>query len=190
MIDDPASDLPLRGSAIEVGSSRDAAAAIRPETIDLLLYPSDRASWGALCRLLTKARTAGAVVSPAAAASADSGPVRADTSAKDRRHRLRLHDLVEILHAPERGGDGLLGVLIAPRIPGQRVLEAAIGLAQLMPDRLAVALTRVDDPESPADAERACVLADALGVPVAALSDVRMHALSRKPLLDTLACIS
>ncbi|MEY3143022.1 MAG: hypothetical protein RLY21_1515 [Planctomycetota bacterium] len=59
----------------------------------------------------------------------------------------------------------------------------------MMPERLAVALTRVDDPDSVADAERACVLADALRLPVAALSDVRMHALMRKPLLDTLACI-
>jgi error-prone DNA polymerase len=44
------------------GPADGVARAFGGETLDLLLYPSDRASWGALCRLLTKARTAGAVV--------------------------------------------------------------------------------------------------------------------------------
>ncbi len=58
-----------------------------------------------------------------------------------------------------------------------------------MPDRMAVALRRTDDPDGVVDAERARLLADALGLPVAASSDVRMHRASRRPLLDTLACI-
>ncbi|MFN9126780.1 MAG: OB-fold nucleic acid binding domain-containing protein [bacterium] len=166
------------------------------ETIDILLYPSDRASWGAMCRLLTKARTAGAVTSAGAADRTDveGGAGRAaggarGAGAQERRHRLHLSDLAETLRTPGLGGESLLGVVLAPRIPSQRFLEAAQGLAALMHDRLAVALTRVDDPDSAADAERSEVLADALGLPLAALSDVRMHALARKPLLDTLACI-
>ena len=153
------------------------------QTVDLLLYPTDRASWGALCRLLTKARTLAPQVGE------DETRIRGHLRPEDRRRRLPLHDLVELLHEPMRGGDGLLAVLCAPRLPSQRVLEAAEGLSRLMPDRFAVALTRVDDPESAAESERSCVLADVLGVPVVASSDVRMHALARKPLLDTLACI-
>jgi error-prone DNA polymerase len=153
------------------------------QTVDLLLYPTDRASWGALCRLLTKARTLALQV------SGDETRIRGNLRPEDRRRRLPLHDLVELLHEPRRGGDGLLAVLCAPQLPSQRVLEAAEGLSRLMPDRFAVALTRVDDPESAAESERSCVLADVLDVPVVASSDVRMHALVRKPLLDTLACI-
>jgi error-prone DNA polymerase len=178
------------------GPADGVARAAGGETIDLLLYPSGRASWGALCRLLTKARTAGAVVPPAEAEPNGPGRDQAPAGsgsrlarAEERRHRLPLHDLVETLCARGPGGEGILGVLLAPRIPSQRVLEATQGLARLMPDRLAVALARADDPDSAADAERSCMLADCLGLPVAALSDVRMHALSRKPLLDTLACI-
>ena len=153
------------------------------QTIDLVLYPTDRASWGALCRLLTKARTMAPRIGGDAPHS--NGALRPEV----RRRRLPLHDLVELLRESTRGGDGLLAVLRTPRVPSHRVLEAAEGLASLMPDRLAVALTRVDDPEGTAEAERSIVFADALGIPVAASSDVRMHALSRKPLLDTLACI-
>ena len=178
------------------GQADGVARAFGGETIDLLLYPSDRASWGALCRLLTKARTAGAVVPRAEAEPSGPGRDQAPACsgsrvarAEERRHRLPLHDLVETLCMRGLGGEGILGVLLAPRIPSQRVLEATQGLARLMPDRLAVALVRADDPDSAADAERSCMLADCLGLPVAALSDVRMHALSRKPLLDTLACI-
>jgi error-prone DNA polymerase len=191
-IDDP----PLSSPSGTGDSSHDAAASCVGETIDVLLYPSDRASWGAICRLLTTARTAGAVTSdgdtdreiPGAGRGGPTEGRRAGNP-KERRHPLRLHDLVETLRAPGLGGEGLLGVVLPPRIPRQRFLEAAQGLAGLMPGRLAVALTRVDDPDSAADAERASVLADALGIPLAALNDVRMHTLARKPLLDTLACI-
>ena len=195
-IDDPPWSNPPDASTPSHGS-REPPDRRTGATIDILLYPTDRASWGAMCRLLTKARTAGVVISGGGGDDADpeasrDQPNGASRSAKpqERRQQLCLHDLVEILGARDHGGGGgLLGVVLAPRIPSQRFLEAAQGLARLMHDRLAVALTRVDDPDSAADAERSGVLADALGLPLAALSDIRMHTLARKPLLDTLACI-
>jgi DNA-directed DNA polymerase III PolC len=99
-----------------------------------------------------------------------------------------IHALVELL-ADHPGGKSLLGVLIPPQLPSQRFLEAAEGLTRLMPDRLAVALQRTDDPEGVIAAERACLLADALEVPVVATGDVRMHDQARRSLLDTLCAI-
>ena len=140
-----------------------------PPQIELALYASDRDSWGALCRLLSHRLP-------------DGGGV-------ERRPRARLvHDLVAML-SDHPGGKGLLAVLIAPRVPSQSFLEAAEGLSRIMPDRMAVAMRRVDEPEGVVDAERAHTLARALGLPVAATSDVRMHHASRRELLDTVTCI-
>jgi error-prone DNA polymerase len=174
--------------------------------LDMLLYASDRASWAALCRLLTRARTAGSVGLPeaggdaAAACGSDAlrSPVvgRAQRSKAQRMACLRLHDLVELLavKSPARcghaaSGEGLLGVLLPPRIPSQRFFEAGGGLAHFMPDRLAVALMRVDEPGGVAHAECAVALSEALRLPLAAVNDIRMHDPSRRPLLDVLACI-
>ena len=184
--------------------------------LEMLLYASDRASWAALCRLLTRARTARSVglaewagsstravekdVSqpPGGVRSRQDGTQRSKTQ-RNRMQRmacLRLHDLVELLAGESPGhcrhaasGDGLLGVLLPPRIPSQRFLEASAGLARFMPSRLAVGLMRVDDPGGVAHAERAEALAEALRLPAAAVNDIRMHDPSRRPLLDVLACI-
>ena len=116
--------------------------------------------------------------------------------------RVRLvHELVELLR-DHPGGRGLLGVLMPPSASDSTVadgdfLEAAEALAGVMggrggrrgDGRLAVAMSRVDDVECAALAERACALADALDVPAAAVNDVRMHHASRRRLLDTLTCI-
>jgi len=139
--------------------------------LEMLLYASDRASWGALCAMLTKGKRA----------------------ARKTHCALTVHDLVEVLRARQHGGgaagEGLLAVLIPPRVPAQPFLEAAEGLAALMHERLAVAVRRVDDPDGVVDAERALVLARYLGVPPVAACDARMHDASRRPLLDVLACI-
>ncbi|MFZ9882380.1 MAG: PHP domain-containing protein, partial [Phycisphaerales bacterium] len=115
--------------------------------LEMLLYASDRASWGALCTLLTKGKRA----------------------ARKTHCVLSVHDLVEVLRAREHGcgaaGEGLLGVLIPPRVPAQPFLEAAEGLARLMRGRMTVAVRRIDDPDGVVDAERALVLARHLGVP-------------------------
>ncbi|MEY4118357.1 MAG: Error-prone polymerase [Planctomycetota bacterium] len=145
-------------------------------SIELALYASSRSSWGALCRLLSHR-----------------GLVHGDSddSALQRRGKCprTLHELIGLLR-DHPGGSDLLAVLIPPSVPDQSFLEAAEGLASVLTDeRLAVAMHRTDDAEGVLAAERACVLADALGVSVVATGDVRMHCITRKPLLDTLACI-
>lgn len=162
--------------------------------LEMLLYASDRASWGALCLLLTRARSHATTN----AMEEHGAPRRDDVSFSQghatshapwsRRTVVHIHDLVELL-ASHCGGGGILGVIIPPRLPSQRFLEATEGLVRRMSDRIGVALRRTDDPEGVIEAERACILAEALRVPVVALSDVRMHHLARRPLLDTLRCI-
>ena len=164
---------------------------VTQEALEIVLYASDRASWGLLCQLLTKARGHSAAEALAGAASSldlvdPSRPTRA--AGWQRRMPLRIHDLVESL-ASHPGGASLLAVIVPPALPSQRVLEAAEGLTRLMRDRMAVLLVRDETPGCVVRAERACALSDALGVPVAAASDVCMHAAARRPLLDTLACI-
>ncbi len=182
------------------------------DSLEVLLYPTHRASWATLCLLLTRARSDAAAKALRHSAQGEhdehnehsSSDRRACATAHEyaheyaharsharphpRRTSARLHDLIELL-AEHRGGEGVLAVIVPPRLPGQRFLEAAEGLVRMMPDRVAVALRRSDEPHGVIESERACVLAEALGVPVAAVNDIRMHGMSRRPLLDTLRCI-
>jgi error-prone DNA polymerase len=152
--------------------------------LELALYATDRASWGALCRLLSHRFDQ---------ADLDEACEREDNGrrgASSRRRRPRsVHEFAETLLA-HPGGRGLLAVAIPPPVPDQRFLEAFQGISAIMgSDRMAVALCRSGEQEGVADAECACALADALGLPVVASGDVRMHSASRRPLLDTLLCI-
>ncbi|MFM7132980.1 MAG: PHP domain-containing protein, partial [Planctomycetota bacterium] len=155
--------------------------------LEVLLYATDRASWGALSTLLTRGKRG------YAAPAGDESPGGTPDAAAARRWSksvcvLRFHDLVETLVAA-RGGATLLAVVVPPWLPDQAFLEAVEGLARLMPDRIAVAVRRIDDPGSAAESGRALVLARHPGVPPVAAGDVRMHDADRHPLLDVLACI-
>src|SRR5690606_29827151 len=82
-----------------------------PQQYSLLVYPTDRASYGNLCRLLTL------------------GKRRAP---KGECH-LTLHDLLDF-------HEGLLGVLLPPRDLDQAFLEVAHGLQRVFDqDRLSIA---------------------------------------------------
>ena len=169
----------------------------RPEhTLEVLLYATHRASWATLCLLLTRARSRAAADALKKFEHAEDSERNASTHpppdehsrSQQRRTPARLHDLIELL-AEHRGGDGVLAVIVPPRLPAQRFLEAALGVVRMMPGRVALALRRSDEPNGVVESERACVLADALAIPVAAVNDIRMHCISRRPLLDTLRCI-
>ena len=164
---------------------RQAMGSLEPATAqcELVLYPTCRASWGLLCRMLSHR------VDTHGIGHAQGAPARAP------RTRL-VHELVEMLH-DHPGGRGMLAVIVPPPLPSQRFLEAAQGIAAALrcggsrrsDARLAVAMSRVDDAECALLADRACVLAEVLGVPVAASNDIRMHHASRRALLDTLTSI-
>ncbi len=171
-------------------------------TLEIALYASSRASWGLLCRLLSDTGVAysGEATHSEVMVSRDARQCHPSGNAIGRdRHGAAprpLHDLVHLLHE-HPGGRDLLGVMLAPSVPDQGFLEAAEGLTRIMggresrgkDDRLAIAMHRVDDHDGVIRAERAALLADALGVPVVASGDIRMHEASRRPMLDTLTCI-
>ena len=146
--------------------------------LELLLFPSDRASYGAMCRLITIGRR------------------RAQKGAC----LLALHDLFEVLRADlagalrgediSRSSGGLLAVLLPPAFPDETHFETARVLRALFGrDRFSLGVRRLGDPD---DRERSLVLesiAQSLDIPLVALGDVRMHTPDRLPLLDVLACI-
>ena len=162
--------------AVQAGGAADlhspeaspAAGAGRPP-VEIVLYASDRTSWAVLCRLLTRMRL----------------PGRVGMHDRPCMHIGALHELL-VSHP---GGRGVLAVLIPPERPEHAFLDAMAPLSSALAERLFVAMRRTDDIESTLSAERAGHLARALGVPVAACGDIRMHDASRRPLLDVLACI-
>jgi len=169
--------------------------------IELMLYATDRASWGLLSLLLTRMRSH---VIPHEDANENPHENRLQHTCEEiceqtsasraravqwqRYGSTHLSELVELLRH-HQGGGSVLAVIVPPSLPEQRFLEAAEGLARMIPDRIAVALSRTEEPESVILSERACVLASALGIPVAATGDVRMHDIERRQLLDVLTAI-
>ncbi len=155
-------------------------------SIELLLFASDRASYAAICRLLTIGRR---------------------RSAKGL-CLLALHDLFEVLRvdlgavlrsarqsadaasAVTAAAGGLLVVLLPPTFPDASHFEIARALRALFGrDQISLGVRRLGDPD---DRERSLVLASiarSLDIPLVALGDVRMHTPERLPLLDVLACI-
>ena len=136
-----------------------------PRHVRLLLYPTDRAAYGRLGRLLTL------------------GKRRAP---KGQCH-LTIHDLLEH-HA------GLLAVIVPPAalVGGvdSRWLEAMAGLRRVFDeDRLSLALSRSFGPDDRLAMERAAALGGRLGVPLVATNDVRYHEPGRRMLQDVATCI-
>ncbi len=134
---------------------------VEPAGLSLFVYPTDRAAYGRLCRLLTL------------------GKRRAPKGAC----HLWLDDLDE--YAP-----GLLAVawFESPTEAGTpgviRRLMRLFG-----DDRLSLALARLYTPNDPPYQEAAVELARQLGVPLVAVNDVHYHLPRRKALHDVLTCI-
>ncbi len=127
----------------------------------VLVYPTDRASYGNLCQLLTRGRLRGA---------------------KGECH-LSVHDLLDY-------ESGLLAVLVPPREVDQHFLETAAGLKRVFtPRRLSIALARPFSHDDERRMQCLAALGRHLSLPLAATNDVRHHAPQRKPLLDVVTCI-
>jgi error-prone DNA polymerase len=132
-----------------------------PGTVELLVYPTDLASYGRLCRLLTL------------------GKRRAEKG----RCRLFLADLPE--HAV-----GLLAVSVPPRALDRRYARTLRDLrATFGDDRLSVATSCLYGPDDRARLGAVLSLAADAGVPLVATNDVHYHDPSRRPLQDVLACV-
>ncbi len=129
--------------------------------VELLVYPTDLASYGRLCRLLTL------------------GKRRASKGAC----HLTLHDLLE-------HHEGLLAVLVPPRTINERTLEVAHGLKQAFDDgRFSIAASVGYHQHDGDRLRQIASLCDHLDAPMLATNDVLYHAPGRQPLQDVLACI-
>jgi error-prone DNA polymerase len=132
-----------------------------PLGLEVLVYPTDRAAYARLCRLLTL------------------GKRRAPKGECD----LSLHDLIE--HSA-----GLLAVVDPPATLDEAFLQTVRGLRGVFDaDRLSLALRRSYEPDDLARAHQIADLAPIAGVPLVATNAVRHHAPERRPLQDVLTCI-
>jgi error-prone DNA polymerase len=132
-----------------------------PDGLNVIVYPTDRASYGRLCRLLTL------------------GKRRAPKGECD----LALHDVID--HST-----GMLAIINPPRVLDDRFLEAVRGLRSVFDDdRLSLAIRRSYAPDDQARCHQIADLGAHTGVPLVATNGVRHHAPEQRPLQDVLTCI-
>ena len=132
-----------------------------PPGLEILVYPTNRAAYGRLCRLLTL------------------GKRRAPKGECD----LSLHDLIE--HSTS-----LLAMVDPPATLDEAFLETVRGLRGIFDaDRLSLAMRRSYEPDDLARCHQVSDLARIAGVPLVATNGVRHHAPERRPLQDVLTCI-
>ncbi len=129
--------------------------------LSILAFPTDLASYGRLCRLLTI------------------GKRRAPKGRCD----LRIHDLLD-------HHDGLLVVVIAPTPIDHWFIEIMEGLRRRFDDdRLSLAVMRTYDDGDRLRMQRIAALGEHVRVPLVATNDVHYHTSLRRPLQDVLTCI-
>ncbi|MEM9374496.1 MAG: PHP domain-containing protein, partial [Planctomycetota bacterium] len=126
----------------------------------MLVFPTTRAAYGRLCRLLTL------------------GKRRVPKGECD----LTTHDLIE--HS-----EGLLAVVDPPRTLDGSFLEVVRGLRGVFADRLSLAMRRSYRADDEARCHQIADLGRHTGVPIVATNAVRHHAPERRPLQDVLTCI-
>ncbi len=126
----------------------------------LLCYPTDRAAYGRLCRLLTI------------------GKRRAPKGECE----LYLGDLAD-------HGDGSLIIAVQPTVPDPALRAQLADIKGLFKDRFWVSVSRHFDGFDQDRLEFSETLERDLGIPVIACNDVHMHAPTRKALQDVLVCI-
>ncbi|MBT8486216.1 MAG: error-prone DNA polymerase, partial [Phycisphaerae bacterium] len=130
-------------------------------TLSVLVYATNRASYGRLCRLLSlgKRRT----VKGACA--------------------LSLHDLLD-------HHEDLLAVVVPPSVLDQRFLEIMRGLRGIFDDdRLSLAAACLYGPDDRARLGQLAAIAHLTSVPLVATNDVLYHVPERRALQDVLTCI-
>ncbi|MCL4220858.1 MAG: error-prone DNA polymerase [Phycisphaerales bacterium] len=131
------------------------------EHLDILLFPTDRASYGRLCQLLTLGKR-----------RAPKGECF-----------LTLHDVLE--HA-----EGTLGVVMPPRAMDERFVERVRALRAVFDDdRLSIAGRRVYAQDDAQHLKMTANLCDYVGVPMVATNYVHYHLPQRRMLHDVLTCI-
>ena len=135
-----------------------------PDWLSLLVYPTDRASYGRLCTLLT--------IGKRRAAKGEC--------------RLTLDDLLN--HQ-----QGLLGVLLPPQVESNDPYVPGPELLQLRDtfndDRLSVGVSRLYGSQDRARVGQISELAKSLRAPLVVVNDAYYHVAERRPLQDVLTCV-
>lgn len=149
--------------------------------IEILLFPTDLASYGRLCRLLSRGRAIGAAT------------LRRDADSAGGLFRLPLHTLLERDPHGRALHEGLLGIVIAPRgfaCMEQWFLDALAGAGRIFDaDRLSLAVWRLGEADGELRVRQMQWLSHAHGVPLVAINDPHMHVAERRPLQDVLTCV-
>jgi error-prone DNA polymerase len=132
-----------------------------PRELSILVYPTDRAAYGRLCRLLSRGKRRAA-----------KGECQLD-----------LHDLLELQ-------EGLLAVVVPPVDLDGDFVQIVRGLRAVFDeDRLSIASSCLYGPDDRQRLEQVAQLAEYVRVPMAATNDVHYHTPARRPLQDVLTCI-
>jgi len=143
----------------ELGYSHLTSPAYLP--LSLLLYPTTRAAYGKLCRLLTL------------------GKSRAPKGAC----YLTIEDL-KIYHQE------LIAIAVPHQLDDLRLRPSLEQLQNIFDeDRLSLAITKLYSPTEKKQLAELVALSNELSIPLAATNDVYAHCAERKKLLDVLACI-
>jgi len=136
---------------------------VRLDLIDgpsMLCYPTDRAAYGRLCRLLT------------------TGKRRTEKGQCD----LTLEDLFD-------HGDGQIVIALAPADPGADFGALLALLAERFSGRAYLAANMLYRGDDARRLVQLAELAAAAGTPLVAANDVHAHSSARRPLQDVLSCI-
>ena len=127
----------------------------------VLVYPTNRAAYSRLCRLLTL------------------GKRRAPKG----RCELTVHDLVD-------HHEGLLAIIVPPAVLDRDFIDVVFGLKQVFDDdRLWIASSCLYGPDDCERLDQLIALSEHVGVPLVATNDVHYHVPDRRALQDVLTCI-
>ncbi|MCA9244213.1 MAG: error-prone DNA polymerase, partial [Phycisphaerales bacterium] len=135
---------------------------LNADGVDVLVYPTSRAAYGGLCRLLTI------------------GKRRATKGECD----ITLDDLAQYQ-------DGLLAIAVPPNSTTRADITAPLRRLRDMfdDDRLSLALTRRYDPHDDRDERLTREYAKQWNIPLVVVNDAHYHTPRRRPLQDVLTCI-
>jgi error-prone DNA polymerase len=128
--------------------------------ISLLAYPTDRAAYGRLCRLITTGRR----------------------RAEKGRCEIYRADVLEF-------AEGSIFIALPPEEPDEAFVIELRDWAKALPGRLYLALSHLHRGDDDRRMAHLSILADRCHVPTVAVGDVLMHASKRRRLADVLTCI-
>ncbi len=129
--------------------------------LSVLVYPTNRAAYSRLCRLLTL------------------GKRRAPKGQCE----LTLHDLIE-------HHEGLLAIIVPPAVLDEDFIEIVRGLGRVFDDdRLWIASSCLYGPDDRERLAQLIALSHHTKAPLVATNDVHYHVADRRPLQDVLTCI-